>query len=87
VLLGPSIGYLLAQSDLCQWDITAKIRKTYDASFKAIGMTDAQQSAAWGQAADRQKALNNLADATKAKMKADICTPTMRQKVEHDLKD
>jgi hypothetical protein len=49
VLLGPSVGYPLAQSDLCQWDISAKIRKTYEAIFKAIGMTDAQQAAAWGQ--------------------------------------
>jgi hypothetical protein len=87
VLLGPSIGYLLAQSDLCQWDISAKIRATYEASFKAIGMTDAQQAAAWGQAADRQKALSGLNDGTKAKMKADTCTPASREQVEHDLTD
>jgi hypothetical protein len=87
VLLGPSIGYLLAQSDLCQWDISAKIRKTYDASFKAIGMTDAQQAAAWAQAAERQKVLAGLNNAAKAKMKADTCTPAKRQKVEQDLTD
>jgi hypothetical protein len=87
VLLGPSIGYLLAQSDLCKWDISAKIKQTYEASFKAIGMTDAQQAAAWGQAADRQKALANLSRATKAKMKADTCTPAKRQQVELDLTD
>ena len=87
VLLGPSVGYLLSQSDLCQWDISAKIRKTYEASFKAIGMTDAQQAAAWAQAVDRQKALANLPDATKAKMKADTCTAEQRDRVEHDLTD
>ena len=87
VLLGPSIGYLLAQSDLCQWDISAKMRKTYDASFKAIGMTDAQQAAAWAQAAERQKVLAGLNNAAKAKMKTDTCTPAKRQKVEQDLTD
>jgi hypothetical protein len=87
VLLGPSIGYLLAQSDLCQWDISAKIKKTYEASFKAIGMTDAQQAAAWRQAADRQKELTSLPDATKTKMKAGTCTPGIRQQVERDLTD
>lgn len=50
-------------------------------------MTDAQQTAAWGQAADRQKALANLPDATKATMKADTCTPVSREQVEHDLTD
>jgi hypothetical protein len=87
VLLGPSVGYLLAQSDLCQWDISAKIRKTYEASFKAIGVTGAQQAAAWRQARDRQKALANLTAATKAKMKTDTCTPVKRQQVEQDLTD
>ncbi len=87
VLLGPSIGYLLAQSDLCKWDISAKIKQTYDASFKAIGMTDAQQAAAWAKAAERQKVLAGLNNAAKAKMKADTCTPAKRQQVEHDLTD
>lgn len=45
-LLGPSVGYLLAQSDLCEWGLAERIEKTYQAGFKTIGMTAEQQASA-----------------------------------------
>jgi hypothetical protein len=84
-LLGPSVGYLLAQSDLCQWGLTEKIEKTYQDGFKKIGMTAAQRATAWDQAKSRQKDLANLPAEAKAGMKTDTCTPASRARVDHDL--
>jgi hypothetical protein len=50
-LLGPAVGYLLSQSDLCEWGLTEKITRTFKSGFGAIGMTAAQQATAWKQAA------------------------------------
>ena len=87
VLLGPSVGYLLAQSDLCGWGLTAKIEETYRDSFKRIGMTAEQQASAWSQAAARHKALTALAARANARMKAETCTPASRAQLEKDLGD
>src|SRR5690349_9799738 len=70
-LLGPSIGYLLAQSDLCHWELTERIQTTYRNGFKEMGMTAAQQTAVWDQATARQRDLGNLPAEAKARMKAD----------------
>ena len=86
-LLGPSIGYLLSQSDLCQWGLTDKIRATYRNGFTAIGMTEAQQSAAWAQAAEAQRRMADLPADAKERMKADTCTAVARERVEHELGD
>ncbi len=86
-LLGPSVGYLLGQSDLCQWDLTDRIEKTYKASFQAIGMTPAQQTAAWAQAKARRNGLNGMPAAAKERMKADTCTPEFRARIEQNLRD
>jgi hypothetical protein len=86
-LLGPSVGYLLSQSDLCQWGLADKIKTTYRDGFKTIGMTAAQQSTAWEQAAEAQKRMVNLPADAKDRMKADTCSPAARGRVEHDLGD
>jgi hypothetical protein len=86
-LLGPSVGYLLGQSDLCQWDLTNKIEKTYKASFQAIGMTAAQQTAAWARAKIRQNGLISMPAEAKERMKAETCTPAFRARIEQDLHD
>jgi hypothetical protein len=84
-LLGPSVGYLLFESDLCGWGLTDKIKKTYQDGFKTIGMTAAQQTTAWQQAADTQQRMADIPPDAKANMKADTCTPPAREHVEHDL--
>ena len=84
-LLGPSVGYLLAQSDLCEWGITAKIEKTYQDGFKTMGMTAEQQASAWSEATARHKVLNELPAEAKTHMKAETCTPASRARVEKDL--
>ena len=84
-LLGPTVGYLLAQSDLCQWGLTGKIETTYKAGFQTIGMTTAQQATAWAQAAARRKDLADLPAEAKTRMKADTCGQAMRARVESDL--
>jgi hypothetical protein len=86
-LLGPTVGYLLAQSDLCQWDLTGKIETTYQNGFKTIGMTAAQQATAWAQAAARRKDLADLPAEAKTRMKADTCAQAIRARVEKDLAD
>jgi hypothetical protein len=86
-LLGPSVGYLLSQSDLCQWGLSEKIEKTYQSGFKAIGMTAAQQATAWEQAKSRQRDLANLPAEAKARMKSDTCTPADRARVDRNLAD
>jgi hypothetical protein len=84
-LLGPSVGYLLFESDLCGWGLTDKIKKTYQDGFKTIGMTAAQQTTAWQQAADTQQRMAGIPPDAKANMKADTCTAAAREHVEHDL--
>ncbi|HEY5329327.1 MAG TPA: hypothetical protein VIJ79_05545 [Acidobacteriaceae bacterium] len=86
-LLGPAVGYLLSQSDLCQWGLTGDIEKTYRNGFKTMGMTAAQQASTWSQAVARRKALADLPASAKARMKADTCTPALRARVEGDLAD
>ncbi len=56
-LLGPAVGYLLGQSDLCEWGLNDKIEQTYKASFQAIGMSAAQQASAWEKAKARRAGL------------------------------
>src|ERR1700710_2871244 len=84
-LLGPSVGYLLSQSDLCQWGLKDKITKTYQDGYKTIGMTAAQQANAWEQAAATQKRMAGLSAQAREHMKADTCTPASRARVEKDL--
>jgi hypothetical protein len=84
-VLGPSVGYLLAQSDLCEWGLTAKIEKAYQDGFKTIGMTAEQQATAWSQAAARHKALTDLPAEAKTHMKAETCTPASREQLEKNL--
>ena len=85
-LLGPGVGYLLFQSDLCGWGLTDKIKTTYQDGFKVIGMTASQQTTAWTQAADTQKRMAaNISSNRKAKMKADTCSASARDRVERDL--
>jgi hypothetical protein len=86
-LLGPSIGYLQAQSELCGWNLKAKIRATYQKDFAQIGMTDAQQSAAWEQAQARETKLTSLPPEAKDGMKVGICTSAARVELERQLAD
>jgi hypothetical protein len=86
-LLGPSVGYLLGQSDLCEWGLTDKIEQTYKASFQAIGMSAAQQSSAWEQAKARRAGLASMPAEGKARMKADTCTAEFRARFEQDMKN
>ena len=86
-LLGPSIGYLQAQSDLCGWNLNDRIRATYQKDFAQIGMTDAQQAAAWQQAQARETKLTSLPPKAKAGMKAGICTAPARAEVDQQLAD
>jgi hypothetical protein len=86
-LLGPSVGYLLGQSDLCEWGLNDRIEQTYKASFQAIGMSAAQQAAAWEQAKARRAGLAGMPAEGKARMKADTCTPAFRARIEQEIKD
>jgi hypothetical protein len=86
-LLGPGIGYLLGQSDLCQWNLTDKIDETYKAAFQAIGMTPAQQAAVWEEAKARRNGMAGMPADAKERMKADTCTPALRARIEQDLTD
>jgi hypothetical protein len=84
-VLGPGVGYLLAQSDLCKWGLAQKIEKTYRDDFVTIGMTAAQQTTTWEMVAARRKALANLPAKAKDGMKAGTCTQVSRARVESDL--
>ena len=86
-LLGPSVGYLMGQSDLCGWGLNDRIRATYQKDFAQIGMTDAQQSAAWQQAQARQSKLASLPPKAQDGMKAGICTSAARAELEKQLAD
>lgn len=86
-VVGPSVGYLLGQSDLCEWGMSDKIESTYKASFQAIGMSAAQQAAAWDQAKARRAGIAGMPAEGKARMKADTCTPAFRARIEQELKD
>ena len=84
-LLGPSVGYLLGQSDLCGWNLNDRIHTTYQNAFQQLGMTEAQKTAVWSDAKARETKLNALPPQAKAGMEANICTPASRAQVEQDL--
>ena len=86
-LLGPGVGYLLGQSDLCQWGLTDKIEQTYKASFKIIGLSAAQEAAVWTQAKARRDGMAGMPSEAQARMKADTCTDAFRMRFEQDLKN
>ncbi len=86
-LIGPGIGYMLAQSDLCQWGISAQIKTAYQKSFDEMGLSAAQQARIWQAAAMRQKMLSNVPAAAKAGMKRDTCGPDFRARVEAQIAD
>ena len=83
-LFGNDIGFFLAQSDLCQWNMSGKIHATYDNAFTQIGMTPAQQSQVWQDAATRKKILENLSAPAIARMKTE-CIPATRTRIENLL--
>jgi hypothetical protein len=84
-LLGPSIGYQLAQSELCGWKLNDKMRAVYQGAFQQMGMTEAQQAAVWAEATAREAKLVALQAKAIAHMKVDICTSDKRGEVERDL--
>ncbi|MDE2515521.1 MAG: hypothetical protein KGL12_05815 [Rhodospirillales bacterium] len=84
-LMGPTIGYLMSQSDLCGWNMTEQMSTTYDAGFKTIGLSAAQQASIWQVAKDRRAALNHLSAGAKAHMKAATCTAAAKARVEANL--
>ena len=85
--LGPSVGYLLGQSDLCEWGLSDRIEKTYKASFQAIGLSPVQQSSAWDMAKVRRAGLAGMPAEGKARMKGETCTPEFRARFEKGLTD
>lgn len=85
-VMGPSVGYMLSQNDLCQWDLGDQIRKTYQRDFAAIGMTPQQQSNAWEQASDTQKRMAAIPADGKARMKVDTCTTAEHTRLQGYLK-
>jgi hypothetical protein len=80
-LFGNDIGFFLAQSDFCGWDMSAKIHSTYDSAFTQIGMTAAQQAQVWQDVATRQKILETLPAPAIARMKSE-CTPATQARIE-----
>lgn len=86
-LIGPSVGFLMGQSDLCEWGLNDKICATYKKDFGQIGMTDEQQAAAWRDAEARQTKLTSLPETAKDGMKAGICTSAARAELEQQLAD
>ncbi|HEY1885209.1 MAG TPA: hypothetical protein VGG86_04055 [Roseiarcus sp.] len=86
-LLWPSIGYLMGQSDLCEWNLNDRIRATYQKDFAQIGMTDEQQSAAWLEAQARESKLTSLPPNAQAGMKSPICSSAARAELEKQLAD
>lgn len=86
-LLGPSVGYLLSQDELCRWSMGERIRKAYDESFVALGMTQAQRSQAWNQATATQQRLAAVPAEARDRMRADTCTSAARERVEGELRD
>ena len=85
VLLGPSVGYFLAESKICGWNLDEKIRQTYERDFPAIGMTDEQQSEAWAKAKAHEAKLVNLPEKVMAPTKAKICASADHQALLYDL--
>ena len=85
-LLGPGIGYMLNQSDLCQWNMGAQIKTTYQNAFNEMGLTEAEQANVWQDAVRRQKALANLPADAAAGMKSGTCTAASRARLESDLR-
>jgi hypothetical protein len=86
-LLGPAVGYMLSQSDLCKWGMSDRIRRAYDDAFTALGMTQAQRVATWDQALATQQRLADVPGAAKDRMRAETCTDAAHERVERELQD
>ena len=85
MLLGPSLGHLMAQSDLCAWNLGATIETVYKSAFQKIGLTAQQQGAVWEQARREQQGMLSAPDVAKARMKAEMCAPAIKARIEQDL--
>lgn len=85
VLLGPSVGYLLAESKICGWNLEDKIRQTYERDFVAIGMTNAQRGEAWAKATTQEARLTNLPGTAMTPMKARICSLSDHAALRYDI--
>jgi hypothetical protein len=84
-VLGPAVGYLLGQSDLCGWNLTDKIETTYKAGFNAIGLSADQQASVWTQAKARRDGMAGMPPAAQSRMKAETCTDAFRARFEQDM--
>lgn len=84
-LMGPTVGYLMAQSDLCGWNLTDKMTKVYTEGFKTIGLTAEQEAGVWKVVRERRAALGHLPVAAKDHIKAETCTAENRARVERAL--
>lgn len=84
-LLGPSLGHLMAQNDLCGWKLDTKIEGTYKASFQTIGLTQAQQTTVWEKAGFARQGMMSTPAAAQDRMKSEMCTPAIKARIEQDL--
>jgi hypothetical protein len=85
VLLGPSVGYLLAESKICGWNLESQIQQTYERDFAVIGMTKAQTDEAWAKAAAHEAKLMGLPEKAMTPMKAQICSSSDHAALLYDI--
>lgn len=82
-VMSAAVGEVLALGDLCEWNFVPKIERLYLDAAKTPHMTSAQQNELRGKVAvARQSTFGHLSGTGRARMRADICKPEERARLE-----
>ena len=78
-----AVGEVLALGDLCEWNFSAKVDKLFQDGAKALKLSSAQQKDLRERvAATRQMTFGRFSAAGQARLKADVCKPEERVRLE-----
>ncbi len=86
--LAPGIGGTFAVSDVCGWNLPAKVTENFNKQLTQAGMTPQQQAALWDKVqAARKSAAAGMTDAMRAKLKQEGCAAAEREKLEKQFSE
>lgn len=82
-VMAPAVGEVLALGDLCGWDFSPRTEKLFRDGAKALQLTAAQQMDFRTKVtAARRATFGKFSAAGQARMRADVCKPKERERLE-----
>lgn len=82
-VMSAAVGEALALGDLCEWNFAPRVERLYQDGAKKLQMSSSQQRDLRGKvAAARQSTFGHLSATGQARMRADLCKPEERERLE-----